>query len=124
MSPSLERTIRAQHFTMLLTLISFLWNLLCSWEGADDVPVTYLALLALACGCSAALAGNGLGSCMTFVFTGALVPLAWWAALLPAAVIVLYRVLRRAARLARGEGGPRPVGFWRTLQAWAGWTLA
>ncbi|MEU1502890.1 hypothetical protein [Streptomyces sp. NPDC005732] len=63
-----------------------------------------------------------------------------WAGFVPAAVVILYRVARRAwAVVQRGRAlrrlpalsmgdrtvlllGPRP-GFWRTLQAWAGWRL-
>jgi hypothetical protein len=127
MTPSLQRFLSAMHLALMLTVISFLWNVATVWLGVREAPITYFALLALVSGGTAALVGNGFGACMAFVASGALAPLSWWAALLPAALVVLYRVAWRAIVLARRDKsvplGP-PLGFWRTLQAWAGWSLA
>ncbi|MEU5181220.1 hypothetical protein AB0G49_14320 [Streptomyces longwoodensis] len=133
MSQSSERAVRAMYLAVIMTVLSFLWNVTLTVIGTltatghASVPLAYLALLSLLAGATAALTGNGPGACLTFVLSGALAALAWWAALLPAAVVVAYRVVRRAMMLAQADRtaprrGPRP-GFWKTLQAWAGWSL-
>jgi hypothetical protein len=110
-----------------LAVISFLYNVAAMWLGLREEPVTYFALLSLVTGGTAALTGNGIGACLAFIVSGSLAPISWWAAFIPAAVVVLYRVAWRAIVLARRDKsvplGP-PLGFWRTLQAWAGWSLA
>ncbi|MGW0692777.1 hypothetical protein [Streptomyces sp. NPDC002738] len=62
-----------------------------------------------------------------YIAAGSLTAVSWWAALVPAAALVVCRVVRRAVMLSQRDAtapqcGPRP-GFWRTLQAWAGWHL-
>ncbi|MER8009651.1 hypothetical protein [Streptomyces sp. NPDC094149] len=59
MSQFLQRTAAAMYLTVLLTVISFLGNASVAWVGIGEIPVTCLALLALACGGTTALTGNG-----------------------------------------------------------------
>ncbi|MFI1377695.1 hypothetical protein ACH4UY_37655 [Streptomyces longwoodensis] len=118
------------YLALILTVLSFLWNITVTVIGTltatghASVPVAYFAQLALITGATVALTGNGPGACLAFVPSGALAALSLWAALLPAAVVVAYRVVRRAVMLAQADRtaprrGPRQ-GFWKTLQAWAG----
>ncbi|MEU5256311.1 hypothetical protein [Streptomyces longwoodensis] len=102
-----------------MTVLSFLWSVTVTVIGTltatghASVPLAYLALLSLLAGATAALTGNGPGACLTFVLSGALAALSWWAALLPAAVVVAYRIVRRAVMLAQvapPRRGPRPSG--------------
>lgn len=125
MSKSLERIAAAMYLAVLLTVISFLWNASVAWVGTGEIPVGYLALLALVCGGTTALTGNDVRAAMVFVLPGALAPLSMWMTLIPAGLIIVWRIGRRVVMLAQADGtAPRRprMGFWRTLQAWVGWS--
>lgn len=124
MPQSLQRTARAMHLAVMLTVISFLWNASVAWVGIGEIPVAHLALLSLVSGGTVAVTGNGLRASLAFVAAGALAPLSMWAGLIPAAVVIAWRIGRRLAMLAQTDKtAPRePLGFWRALQAWAGWS--
>ncbi|MYX26808.1 hypothetical protein GTY75_09020 [Streptomyces sp. SID8381] len=112
-------------FTM--ALLAFCLQVLVGAAGVRmEHGVGYWALVALMQWGTVTLAGYGNKALVAFVAVVWLAGWALWAGLLPAAVIVLVRVVRRARMLAEADGqaprrGPRP-GVWRTVQAWAGWS--
>ncbi|MEU9925090.1 hypothetical protein AB0H51_28045 [Streptomyces griseoluteus] len=127
MPQSLQRAAIAMHPAALLTVISFLLNACISRVVTGQVPVGFLALLALVSGGTAALTGNGLRASLAFLVAGGLAPLSMWAALIPAAVVITWRIRRRLDMLSQvDKTAPRGerMGFWGTLQAWAGWSTA
>ena len=125
MSQTLQRTAVAMHLAVMLTVISFLWNACIAWIATGEVPVAYLALLALVSGGTAALTGNGLRASLAFIASGAFAGASLWSGLIPAAVVIAWRIGRRVVMLSQADKtAPRGpgVGFWRTLQAWVGWS--
>ncbi|MFE1289692.1 hypothetical protein [Streptomyces sp. NPDC058751] len=106
-------------FTM--TLIAFAVHVLFAAVGApQDHGLGYWALVSLIQWATFTLAGYGKPALYHFVAVPFLATyFSLWAALLPAAAIVLVRVLHRGASLRRT---PVHGGLWPTLQAWTGWS--
>lgn len=112
-------------FTM--TLIAFSVQVMFHAAGVpQEHGIGYWAVASLIQWGTFTLAGYGNKALIVFVLVPVLANWALWAALLPAAAIVLVRVVRRARMLAQTDKtaprrGPRP-GLWAGLQAWAGWS--
>jgi hypothetical protein len=110
-----------------MTLIAFSVQVMFHALGVpQEHGVGYWAVAALIQWGTFTLAGYGSKALIVFVLVPFLANLALWAALLPAAAIVLVRVVRRARMLAQADKaaprrGPRP-GLRAELQAWAGWS--
>ncbi|MFG3132952.1 hypothetical protein ACGFZU_35290 [Streptomyces tendae] len=112
-------------FTM--TLITFAFQVLVDAARVNQShSVGYWAVVALIQWGTFTLAGYGNKALLAFVAVAGLSGWSLWLTLLPAAVIVVVRAVRRARMLAQTDKtAPRRApgrGFWAGLQAWVGWS--
>jgi hypothetical protein len=102
-----------------MALVSFALNVVLRAIGLEmEHGLGRVAVVCLIAGATVVLAGHGNKALVAFIAANTLSDWSLSAALLPAVLFVSVRVVRRARTLRRA---PR-LGFWTTLQAWAGWT--
>ncbi|MBG7704848.1 hypothetical protein HCJ76_44005 [Streptomyces sp. MC1] len=119
------RALRPLHLAMLMTVSSFFWNVVCMLVGFQHDSVTYYAQVALIVGGTCAVTGNGLRAVMAFALAGAFANESLVAGIIPALAVMNWRIVRRLQMLDQRDKTARRdpgMGFWRTLQAWVGWS--
>ncbi|MFF4276186.1 hypothetical protein [Streptomyces sp. NPDC001536] len=113
-----------QGFTM--ALLAFTLHVVVRALGVEmDHGLGYVALGSLIAGATSALAGYGKKALVAFAVTGTLGGFGLWWALIPALLIMDFRIVRRVIMLSHRDR-TAPVreprrGFWGTLQFWVGW---
>jgi hypothetical protein len=124
LSPFLKRAVTALHIPLLLLGGGFAWLTLGWLVTLGHTEYAHPAAVVFVAAGTAAVCGPRVAAYVGYVSASFLAGLGWWPAVLPAALVVTYRVVATVVvlvgMLRKGERIPR-LGFWRTVQATVGW---